>query len=266
MRDVAKRNVAVVEAEAKDGVKALNAARADAVALATELAATVERNQTLERLARELRRRNDELERANATLMRTIDDDLKTVRERAEAQDAIRARAVAELALYEERQNLLETSCATSEERATQTIEAMAKMEELCDARIKIMEERQSALEGELEEARAEISKRLEREMELTTDLKTFGDKFEEFRAAVKTSESAVEGFQEEIARAKSEALSCEKAKLEAQLMKRKSDVALIEVVEERNALRERVIRLEKQNNSLEGLSRSLTERLKVNK
>jgi 3-phenylpropionate/cinnamic acid dioxygenase small subunit len=51
---------------------------------------------------------------------------------------------------------------------------------------------------------------------------------------------------------------------LEAQLMKKKSDAALIELVEERNALRDRVVRLEKQNTSLEGLSRSLTERLKV--
>ena len=46
--------------------------------------------------------------------------------------------------------------------------------------------------------------------------------------------------------------------------MKKKSDAALIELVEERNALRDRVVRLEKQNTSLEGLSRSLTERLKV--
>ena len=148
--------------------------------------------------------------------------------------------------------------------RAARTMEAMAKMEELCDARVKIMEERQRALELELEEARVEIAKRLEREIELTKELKTFGDKFDEFREAVKTNESTYDTLHEELARARNEALSIEKAKLEAQLMKKKSDAALIELVEERNALRDRVVRLEKQNTSLEGLSRSLTERLKV--
>ena len=69
-RDDAKENVGVVDADVRANAKALNAARADAVALATELGATVERNQTLERLARELRRRNEELERANATLVK----------------------------------------------------------------------------------------------------------------------------------------------------------------------------------------------------
>ena len=98
-RDDAKENVGVVDADVRANAKALNAARADAVALATELGATVERNQTLERLARELRRRNEELERANATLVKTIDEDLVAVRERAEAQDAMRERAVSELAL-----------------------------------------------------------------------------------------------------------------------------------------------------------------------
>jgi chromosome segregation ATPase len=176
----------------------------------------------------------------------------------------MRERAVSELALYEERQSLLETSCATHEQRAARTMEAMAKMEELCDARVKIMEERQRALELELEEARVEIAKRLEREIELTKELKTFGDKFDEFREAVKTNESTYDTLHEELARARNEALSIEKAKLEAQLMKKKSDAALIELVEERNALRDRVVRLEKQNTSLEGLSRSLTERLKV--
>ena len=263
-RDDAKENVGVVDADVRANAKALNAARADTVALATELGATVERNQTLERLARELRRRNEELERANATLVKTIDEDLVAVRERAEAQDAMRERAVSELALYEERQSLLETSCATHEQRAARTMEAMAKMEELCDARVKIMEERQRALELELEEARVEIAKRLEREIELTKELKTFGDKFDEFREAVKTNESTYDTLHEELARARNEALSIEKAKLEAQLMKKKSDAALIELVEERNALRDRVVRLEKQNTSLEGLSRSLTERLKV--
>jgi chromosome segregation ATPase len=126
------------------------------------------------------------------------------------------------------------------------------------------MEERQRALELELEEARVEIAKRLEREIELTKELKTFGDKFDEFREAVKTNESTYDTLHEELARARNEALSIEKAKLEAQLMKKKSDAALIELVEERNALRDRVVRLEKQNTSLEGLSRSLTERLKV--
>ena len=50
-RDDAKENVGVVDADVRANAKALNAARADAVALATELGATVERNQTLERLA-----------------------------------------------------------------------------------------------------------------------------------------------------------------------------------------------------------------------
>ena len=103
-RDDAKENVVVVDADVRANAKALNAARANAVALATELGATVERNQTLERLARELRRRNEELERSNATLVKTIDEEFVIVRERAEAQDAMRERAVSELALYEERQ------------------------------------------------------------------------------------------------------------------------------------------------------------------
>ena len=140
----------------------------------------------------------------------------------------------------------------------------MATMEELCEAKMAHAEEMRAALVEELREAREEIVKRRAREDELTKDLKTFGEKFEEFKEMTQTNDSAFEEFQKELAKARHEALTNEKAKLEAQMMKQKADVAMIELLDERETLRTRVKQLEKQNGGLEKLSRALSEKLRV--
>ena len=105
-----------------------------------------------------------------------------------------------------------------------------------------------------------EIKRRLEREIELSEDLKTYGEKFEEFRVVLVENEAKAEKLVEELASAKMEAMASEKKMLEAKLMKQKSDAALIEVVDERESLRRQVARLTKQNEKLQVLSRTLVE------
>ena len=80
----ARENVPGVPDDAK---RALNAARADAVALAMELTSKTEQNETLANVARELRRRNDELESRHADLAKRVGDELESIRARAETQD-----------------------------------------------------------------------------------------------------------------------------------------------------------------------------------
>ena len=174
------------------------------------------------------------------------------------------ARADAQIDLLREQQKILEEKCAAHAEHAERSRNAMATMEELCEAKMTHAEEMRAALVEELREAREEIVKRRAREDELTKDLKTFGEKFEEFKEMTQTNDSAFEEFQKELAKARNEALTNEKAKLEAQMMKQKADVAMIELLDERETLRTRVKQLEKQNGGLEKLSRALSEKLRV--
>ena len=272
----ARENVPGVPDDAK---RALNAARADAVALAMELTSKTEQNETLANVARELRRRNDELESRHADLAKRVGDELESIRARAETQDETAARADAQIDLLREQQKILEEKCAAHAEHAERSRNAMATMEELCEAKMTHAEEMRAALVEELREAREEIVKRRAREDELTKDLKTFGEKFEEFKEMTQTNDSAFEEFQKELAKARNEALTNEKAKLakarnevltnekaklEAQMMKQKADVAMIELLDERETLRTRVKQLEKQNGGLEKLSRALSEKLRV--
>ena len=257
----ARENVPGVPDDAK---RALNAARADAVALAMELTSKTEQNETLANVARELRRRNDELESRHADLAKRVGDELESIRARAETQDETAARADAQIDLLREQQKILEEKCAAHAEHAERSRNAMATMEELCEAKMTHAEEMRAVLVEELREAREEIVKRRAREDELTKDLKTFGEKFEEFKEMTQTNDSAFEEFQKELAKARNEALTNEKAKLEAQMMKQKADVAMIELLDERETLRTRVKQLEKQNGGLEKLSRALSEKLRV--
>ena len=257
----ARENVPGVPDDAK---RALNAARADAVALAMELTSKTEQNETLANVARELRRRNDELESRHADLAKRVGDELESIRARAETQDETAARADAQIDLLREQQKILEEKCAAHAEHAERSRNAMATMEELCEAKMTHAEEMRAVLVEELREAREEIVKRRAREDELTKDLKTFGEKFEEFKEMTQTNDSAFEEFQKELAKARHEALTNEKAKLEAQMMKQKADVAMIELLDERETLRTRVKQLEKQNGGLEKLSRALSEKLRV--
>ena len=78
----ARENVPGVPDDAK---RALNAARADAVALAMELTSKTEQNETLANVARELRRRNDELESRHADLAERVGDELESIRARRDA-------------------------------------------------------------------------------------------------------------------------------------------------------------------------------------
>jgi chromosome segregation ATPase len=247
-----------------DAKRALNAARADAVALAMELKSKTEQNETLANVARELQRRNDELESRHAGLATRIGDELESIRARAEAQDEAAARADAQIDLMREQQKILEEKCDMHADHAERSRKAMATMEELCEAKMTHAEEIRAALVEELREAREEIVKRREREDELTKDLKTFGEKFEAFKEMIQTNDSAFEEFQKELTKARNEVLTHEKAKLEAQMMKQKADVALIELLDERETLRARVQQLEKQNAGLEKLSRALSEKLRA--
>ena len=188
----ARENVPGVPDDAK---RALNAARADAVALAMELTSKTEQNETLANVARELRRRNDELESRHADLAKRVGDELESIRARAETQDETAARADAQIDLLREQQKILEEKCAAHAEHAERSRNAMATMEELCEAKMTHAEEMRAALVEELREAREEIVKRRAREDELTKDLKTFGEKFEEFKEMTQTNDSAFEEF-----------------------------------------------------------------------
>lgn len=116
----------------------------------------------------------------------------------------------------------------------------------------------------ELNETRAEIRRRLERELELMRELQAYGEKFEEFKGAVTKNDASLEAFAREVREAKMASLESEKKYLEVSMQMKKSNVQLIELASEREALRGRVQQLENQNIGLEKLSRTLAERLKA--
>ena len=243
---------------------ALKRARADAAMFAMDLHAKSRNQDALEGVARALERRNAELEATNQRLMDAISNELTSIKARADEAEAVKARWEGENALLREQVSIMEEKVKVHEEHAGRSQKAMETCEALFDAKARHADELRRGLEEELTASREEIKKRMERELELMQDLRTYGEKFEQFKDVVKKNDEALDGYANEVHRAKKQALEAEKAKLEMSLQMKKGNVQLIELVDERESLKARVKQLENQNNALDKLSRTLTERLRL--
>lgn len=78
---------------------ALNAARADAAAMAMDCLNKTKKQNALEGVARELQTRNTELEERNAKLVQIVSEELDSIRARTEEQESVRLRMEKELEL-----------------------------------------------------------------------------------------------------------------------------------------------------------------------
>ena len=244
---------------------ALKRAKADAALFAMDLHAKSRNQDALEGLARALQARNAELEENNARLMNSISNELTSIKTHADETEAVKKRWEAENALLREQVSIMESKVKVHEEHAERSQNAMATMEQLFAAKEQHADELRRGLENELIKMREELQKRMGRELELMQDLKTYGEKFEQFKDVVKQNDDALSGYANEVNQARKEALEREKEKLEMSLQMKKANVQLIELVNERETLKALVKQLESQNNGLEKLSRTLTERLKAN-
>ena len=243
---------------------ALNAARADAAAMAMDCLTKMKSQNALEGVARELQTRNTELEERNAKLVQVVSEELDSIRARTEEQESVRLRMEKEIELLNQQRSILEQQCAMHEERAERTEKAMDACEKLCEAKLDAAGERARLLEAELASTREELSTVLKRELALVHDMKQYGEKLEEFKVISQKNDTILEEYHEEITLAKNEALMYEKEKLKAQLHQREANAKLIEVYSEREALAQRCAQLEKSNTMIENLSRSLSEKLKT--
>lgn len=242
---------------------ALKRAKADAAMLAMELHAKSRRHDALEGLARALQVKNAELKKEHAILTSSFQGLYESIKPNAHAMEAERKQWEDESALLREQVSIMRSKVKVHEEHAERSQTAMATMEQLFAAKERHADELRRGLEEELIKTREELQNRMGRELALMQDLKTYGEKFEQFKDVVKQNDDALRGYANDVNQARKEALEREKEKLEMSLQMQKANVQLIELVNERETLKARVKQLESQKNGLEKLSRTLTERLK---
>jgi chromosome segregation ATPase len=109
-----------------------------------------------------------------------------------------------------------------------------------------------------------QVEARTAREQELLEQLVSYADRFKEFQGMITSSNEAFGTFKTDMAELSKALRSSEKGKAELEAKTRKSDVAMIQLLEERENAARANGTLRAQKEKLEGLCRVLTLQAKL--
>ncbi|CAJ1976781.1 unnamed protein product [Sphenostylis stenocarpa] len=145
-----------------------------------------------------------------------------------------------------------------SEQQYAQKLKQKSLELQLADLKIKQHEEKLIQEQSQMKLYAEQVSQLLATEKSLRLQLTTDGEKFQQFQEALSKSSEIFETFKQEIEKM---AKSIKELKKENQFLKsksEKSDVTLIELVDERERLKKQLERTKNQKEKLESLCRSL--------
>ncbi|XP_019427785.1 PREDICTED: alpha-taxilin isoform X2 [Lupinus angustifolius] len=151
-----------------------------------------------------------------------------------------------------------------SEQQHAQKLKQKSLELQLADLKIKQHEERLAQEQSQMKLYAEKVSELLASEKNLRLQLATDGDKFQQFQDALSKSNEVFETFKQEIEKM---AKSIKELKKENQFLKsksEKSDVTLIELVDERERLKKQLEKTKNQKEKLESLCRSLQAERKL--
>ncbi|KAL1295279.1 hypothetical protein HN51_056166 [Arachis hypogaea] len=145
-----------------------------------------------------------------------------------------------------------------SEQQYAQKLKQKTLELQLADLRVKQHEEKLVQEQSQIKVYAEQVSQLLATEKNLRMQLTTDGEKFQQFQEALSKSNEVFETFKNEIEKM---AKSIKELKKENQFLKsksEKSDITLIELVDERERLKKQLEKTTKQKEKLESLCRSL--------
>ncbi|MED6184854.1 hypothetical protein PIB30_051475 [Stylosanthes scabra] len=145
-----------------------------------------------------------------------------------------------------------------SEQQYAQKLKQKTLELQLADLRVKQHEEKLVQEQSQIKLYAEQVSQLLATEKNLRMQLTTDGEKFQQFQEALSKSNEVFETFKNEIEKM---AKSIKELKKENQFLKsksEKSDIMLIELVDERERLKKHLEKTAKQKEKLESLCRSL--------
>ncbi|KAL2324784.1 hypothetical protein Fmac_023842 [Flemingia macrophylla] len=145
-----------------------------------------------------------------------------------------------------------------SEQQYAQKLKQKSLELQLADLKIKQHEEKLIQEQSQIKIYAEQVSQLLATEKNLRLQLTTDGEKFQQFQEALSKSNEIFETFKQEIEKM---AKSIKELKKENQFLKsksEKSDVTLIELVDERERLKKQLEKTKNQKEKLESLCRSL--------
>ncbi|CAL0300636.1 unnamed protein product [Lupinus luteus] len=151
-----------------------------------------------------------------------------------------------------------------SEQQHAQKLKQKSLELQLADLKIKQHEEKLAQEQSQMKLYAEKVSQLLASEQNLRLQLATDGEKFQQFQEALSKSNEVFETFKQEIEKM---AKSIKELKKENQFLKsksEKSDVTLIELVDERERLKKQLEKTKNQKEKLESLCRSLQAERKL--
>ncbi|KAI4351328.1 hypothetical protein L6164_005703 [Bauhinia variegata] len=223
----------------------------------------------LESLCRELQRQNkmlmDECKRVSSEgqnlrldLSTKFQDAIKDVSNKLEEQKDECLTQLKENEMLRSKLKQLADQYTLSEQQFSQKLKQKTLELQLAELKIKQHEEKLVQEQSQMKLYAEQVTQLLATEKHLRLQLTADGEKFQQFQEALTKSNQVFETFKQEIERM---AKSIKELKKENQFLKsksEKSDVTLIELVDERERLKKQLEKTKNQKEKLESLCRSL--------
>ncbi|XP_068636478.1 uncharacterized protein [Aristolochia californica] len=161
--------------------------------------------------------------------------------------------------------NHLNDQYAVSEQQFQQKLKQKTLEAELADLKLQQHQEKSCQEEAQLKEYGEQVTQLLSTEKSLRLQLAADGEKFQQFQDALLKSNEVFETFKQEMAKMAKSMKELKKENTFLTSKCEKSDVTLIELVEEREYLKKQQDKVKNQKEKLESLCRSLQAQRKQN-
>ncbi|XP_068636486.1 uncharacterized protein [Aristolochia californica] len=198
-----------------------------------------------------------ELQRQNKTLM---DVSIKLDEQKDECLSQLKKNEILRNKL-----NHLNDQYAVSEQQFQQKLKQKTLEAELADLKLQQHQEKSCQEEAQLKEYGEQVTQLLSTEKSLRLQLAADGEKFQQFQDALLKSNEVFETFKQEMAKMAKSMKELKKENTFLTSKCEKSDVTLIELVEEREYLKKQQDKVKNQKEKLESLCRSLQAQRKQN-
>ncbi|KAK8671642.1 hypothetical protein V6N13_038232 [Hibiscus sabdariffa] len=223
----------------------------------------------LESLCRELQRQNkmlmDECKRVSTEgqnirldLSARFHNAIKDVTNKLEEQKNECLSTLKENEMLRDKLKLFADQYALSEQQFEQKLKQKTLELELADLKIKQHEEKLIQEQAQMKVYAEQVSQLLATEKNLRTQLTADGEKFQQFQDALLKSNEVFETFKQDIDKMGKSIKELKKENVFLKTKCDKSDVTLIELVEERELLKKQLEKTKNQKEKLESLCRSL--------
>lgn len=234
-----------------------------------QLAKSLVLREKLESLCRELQRHNKQLtdeckriaseeQQKRLDLSTRFHDAIKDVTAKLEDQGDERLRQIKQNELLQEKLRQFAQQYELQEQQYSEQLKAKSLEHQILEVKLKQQEEINKQGEANLQTYTEQIAQLLQTEQDLRGRLALYGEKFEQFQDMLTKSNEVFASFKTQMEKMSKTIKKLEKENLTLQKKCEKSDVSLIELVDERANLKQQLETTKNQKEKLEALCRIL--------